>query len=88
MLGTDRFGRSVLVRVLLGGAVSLGIGVAAAILAVVIGTLVGAIAGFVGGRVGCSVDWHTQRSEERCVGKESRSRWSAYHEKSRRGARV
>lgn len=51
VLGTDRFGRSVLVRVLLGGAVSLGIGLAAAVLAVVIGTLVGAIAGFVGGRV-------------------------------------
>lgn len=51
VLGTDRFGRSVLVRVLLGGAVSLGIGLAAAVLAVVIGTLVGAVAGFVGGRV-------------------------------------
>lgn len=51
LLGTDQFGRSVLVRVLLGGAVSLGIGLAAAVLAVVIGTLVGAVAGFVGGRV-------------------------------------
>lgn len=50
LLGTDRFGRSVLVRVLLGGAVSLGIGLAAAILAVLIGTLVGAVAGFKGGR--------------------------------------
>jgi oligopeptide transport system permease protein len=51
VLGTDRFGRSMLVRVLLGGAVSLGIGLSAAVIAVVIGTAVGALAGFVGGRV-------------------------------------
>ncbi len=46
----DRFGRSALVRLLLGGAVSLGIGLVAAVLAVGIGTGVGATAGFVGGR--------------------------------------
>jgi ABC-type dipeptide/oligopeptide/nickel transport system permease subunit len=51
MLGTDRFGRSALARVLLGGAVSLGIGLVAAMLAVGIGTAVGATAGFVGGRL-------------------------------------
>lgn len=50
-LGTDRLGRDLLVRCLLGGAVSLGIGCAAAAIAVVIGTLYGALAGFVGGRV-------------------------------------
>ncbi|MAC20410.1 MAG: peptide ABC transporter permease [Phycisphaerae bacterium] len=51
ILGTDPFGRSLLVRVLLGGAVSLGIGVASAVFAVLIGTLVGGISGFAGGRV-------------------------------------
>ena len=51
LLGTDPFGRSVLARVLLGGAVSLGIGLASAVLAVVIGTFVGGISGFVGGRL-------------------------------------
>ena len=51
LLGTDPFGRSLLVRVLLGGAVSLGIGVASAVFAVLIGTLVGGISGFMGGRV-------------------------------------
>ena len=50
LLGTDRFGRSTLVRLLLGGAVSLGIGLVAAGLAVGIGTAIGATAGFVGGR--------------------------------------
>ncbi len=50
-LGTDRMGRDLLVRVLVGGAVSLGIGTAAAAIAVVIGTLYGAVAGAIGGRI-------------------------------------
>jgi ABC-type dipeptide/oligopeptide/nickel transport system permease subunit len=50
ILGTDRFGRSSLVRLLLGGAVSLGIGMVAAGLAVGFGTAIGAAAGFIGGR--------------------------------------
>jgi oligopeptide transport system permease protein len=49
-LGTDTLGRSLLARLLTGGAVSLGIGIAAAAIAVVIGTLYGAIAGYAGGR--------------------------------------
>ena len=51
LLGTDRMGRDLLLRCLLGGAVSLGIGCAAALIAVVIGTMYGSIAGFVGGRL-------------------------------------
>ena len=54
-LGTDKLGRSVLVRVLLGGGVSLGIGLASAFIAVSIGTLLGGIAGFVGGRVDAGI---------------------------------
>lgn len=50
-LGTDLLGRSLLWRCLLGGAISLGIGLAAALIAVVIGVTVGALAGYVGGRV-------------------------------------
>jgi len=50
-LGTDRMGRDLLVRLLVGGAVSLGIGLSAAIIAVVIGTTFGMLAGFIGGRV-------------------------------------
>ncbi|MBL1216465.1 MAG: ABC transporter permease [Planctomycetes bacterium] len=49
-LGTDQLGRDFLTRCLAGGAISLGIGIAAAILAVVIGTLYGMVAGFAGGR--------------------------------------
>ena len=54
-LGTDKLGRSVMTRVLLGGGVSLGIGLASAVIAVSIGTLLGGIAGFAGGRVDAGI---------------------------------
>ncbi|MFT3685026.1 MAG: ABC transporter permease [Phycisphaerales bacterium] len=51
LMGTDHLGRSVASRVLVGGAISLTIGLAAATLSVVIGTLYGALAGYAGGAV-------------------------------------
>lgn len=50
LLGTDVLGRSLLVRVLTGGGISLGIGIAAALISVLIGTLYGAISGYAGGK--------------------------------------
>ena len=50
LLGTDKLGRSVLVRCALGGAISLGIGLAAAAIAVIIGTGWGMVSGYIGGR--------------------------------------
>jgi oligopeptide transport system permease protein len=50
-LGTDGLGRPLVGRVLLGGAISLGIGVAAAGLSVVLGVGVGMLAGYRGGWV-------------------------------------
>jgi len=50
LLGSDYLGRSMLWRCLLGGAISLGIGLAAAGVSVIIGSLWGAISGYVGGR--------------------------------------
>jgi len=50
-LGSDSLGRSLMWRCLLGGAISLTIGIAAAMLSVVIGVLWGAMAGYLGGRV-------------------------------------
>ncbi|MEL7474159.1 MAG: ABC transporter permease [Planctomycetota bacterium] len=50
LLGTDVLGRSLWVRILTGGGISLGIGLAAALISVAIGTLYGAIAGYLGGR--------------------------------------
>jgi oligopeptide transport system permease protein len=50
-MGTDLLGRSVLVRCLAGGGISLLIGVLAALIAIALGTLYGSVAGYVGGRV-------------------------------------
>jgi peptide/nickel transport system permease protein len=49
-LGTDGLGRDLLSRLLYGGRVSLGIGIAASAIAVLIGMLVGGLAGFIGGK--------------------------------------
>ena len=51
LLGTDALGRSLLLRLLAGGGVSLTIGVLATALSVSIGTLYGALSGYAGGRV-------------------------------------
>ncbi len=48
--GTDANGRDLLVRILIGGRVSLAVGLAASLVAVLIGVTWGAIAGYAGGR--------------------------------------
>lgn len=50
-LGTDRFGRDVLVRIMYGGRISLSVGFSAAIISLLVGVTYGAIAGYVGGKV-------------------------------------
>lgn len=49
LLGTDRFGRDLFVRMMLAGRVSLAVGIAGSILAAAIGTLAGAVAAWRGG---------------------------------------
>jgi peptide/nickel transport system permease protein len=49
-LGTDELGRDLLVRLLLGGQVSILVGIAGAIGAACIGSVVGVLAGYAGGR--------------------------------------
>lgn len=51
LMGTDVLGRSLWIRVLAGGGISMGVGIAAAMLSVFIGTLYGSIAGYLGGKV-------------------------------------
>ena len=50
-MGTDALGRDLLVRMLLGGAISLIIGLSSAAIALVIGVTVGMTAGYLGGRI-------------------------------------
>lgn len=51
LLGTDRFGRDLFVRMMLAGRVSLAVGIAGSILASALGTVMGAIAAWTGGAV-------------------------------------
>lgn len=50
-LGSDPLGRSLGVRLLAGGGISLTIGIAAALISVCIGTVYGAVAGYAGGKL-------------------------------------
>ena len=49
--GTDELGRDILVRTLIGGRISIGVGFAATLVALLIGVVYGMIAGYNGGRI-------------------------------------
>jgi oligopeptide transport system permease protein len=50
-LGTDQLGRDLMVRLLVGGRISIGVGLCATFVALTIGVVYGAVAGFFGGKI-------------------------------------
>jgi peptide/nickel transport system permease protein len=59
-LGTDRYGRDVLSRLMAGSAISLGVGFTAVLISLFIGILLGAWAGYRGGTVDAVISWFIQ----------------------------
>ena len=57
LLGTDKYGRDMLSRMLVGTRISLSIGFVAVFISLVIGISLGAIAGFYGGKVDAAIMW-------------------------------
>jgi peptide/nickel transport system permease protein len=58
-LGTDDLGQDLLARMLYGGRISLGVGLAAMLVAIIAGTLIGAIAGMSIGAIDAALMWLT-----------------------------
>jgi peptide/nickel transport system permease protein len=56
-LGTDKYGRDILSRLLIGTRVSLSVGGIAVLISLVVGILLGSVAGYFGGRTDALVTW-------------------------------
>lgn len=57
LLGTDRYGRDMLSRLILGARVSMLVGIVAVIISLLIGVTLGAIAGYFGGWIDSLIQW-------------------------------
>lgn len=57
ILGTDKYGRDLLSRMLIGARISFSIGFVAVFISLIIGLLMGSIAGYFGGKVDAAIMW-------------------------------
>ena len=57
LLGTDRYGRDMLSRLLLGTRISLSVGIISVVISLLVGILLGALAGFFRGRTDSVIQW-------------------------------
>ena len=57
LLGTDKYGRDLLSRILIGARISFSIGFIAVFLSLLIGLLMGSLAGYYGGKVDAAIMW-------------------------------
>ena len=59
-LGTDRYGRDLLSRLMAGSGISLSVGAGSVLISLILGLMIGGLAGYLGGKVDSALSWFLQ----------------------------